>query len=438
MSATRSPIRYAHSGDLSIAFQVIGDGPLNIVVVPGFISNLDMMVDSLPFGPLLERLGSIGRCVLFDKRGTGLSDRDLGFGSLEERSDDIRAVMDEVGFESASIFGYSEGGPLSIVFAASNPERVDALSLYGSFATFSSAVRANRELMIENIRQEWGSGRGIAEFIQGVPLDNEAAVAALARYERGAASPGMAAAILQAAIRIDVSALLNGVEAKTLVLHSSHDPMVPVAEGKRLAQGIPGARFVEKDVAYHWPWDGRSIWFADEVTEFLAGERVRAPASDRFLATVVFTDIVSSTEEAARQGDDEWTRLLQRHEQAAREDIARFEGELVKTTGDGLLAVFNSPSRAVSAAHSIGLATRALGLTIRAGVHTGEIERLDGDVAGIGVHIASRVMNQARDGEVWVSRTVRDLTTGSGLEFRDEGRHVLKGVPGEWELYSSP
>jgi len=437
VSATRSPIRYARSGDLSIAFQIIGDGPLNIVVVPGFISNLDMMVDSLQFGPLLERLGSIGRCVLFDKRGTGLSDRELGFGSLEERSDDIRAVMDEVGFESASIFAYSEGGPLSVVFAASHPERVDAICLYGSFATLSSPVKANRELMIDNIRQEWGTGRGIARFIQGVPLDNEAAVASLARYERGAASPGMAAAIIEAALRIDVAELLSGVEAKTLVLHSSHDPMVPVAEGKRLAEGIQGAGFVEKDVAYHWPWDGRSIWFTEEVIEFLAGEPVRAPTSDRFLATVVFTDIVSSTEEAARLGDGDWTRLLQRLEQAAREDIARFEGDLIKTTGDGLLAVFDSPSRAVSAAHSIEHATRALGLTIRAGVHTGEIEKLDGDVGGIGVHIASRVMNHARDGEVWVSRTVRDLTTGSGLEFRDEGRHVLKGVPGEWELFSS-
>jgi pimeloyl-ACP methyl ester carboxylesterase len=438
VSITRSSIRYARSGDLSIAFQVIGGGPLNIVVVPGFISNLDVMVDSLSFGPLLERLGSIGRCVLFDKRGTGLSDRDLGFGSLEERSDDIRAVMDEVGFESASIFGYSEGGPLSVVFAASHPERVDAIALYGTFATLGSDTIASSQSLIEEIRQEWGSGRVLTRFIQDVPIENEAAVEALARYERGAASPGMAAAIIQAADGIDVAALLDGVKAKTLILHSTHDPMIPVAEGRRMAEGIPGARFVEKDVAYHWPWDGRSIWFADEVIAFLAGEQVHAPATDRFLATIVFTDIVGSTEEASRQGDADWTRLLERLEQAARGDIARFDGDLVKTTGDGLLAVFSSPSRAVSAAHAIERTTRSLGLAIRAGVHTGEVEQLDGDLGGIGVHIASRVMDQARDGEVWVSGTVRDLTTGSGLEFNEEGKHVLKGVPGEWELYSSP
>ena len=440
MSVTRSPIRYAHSGNLSIAFQVLGDGPHNIIIVPGFISNLEMIVDSLSFGPLLERLGSIGRCVVFDKRGTGLSDRDLGFGSLEERSDDIRAVMDEVGFESASIFAYSEGGPLSVVFAASHPERVDSIALYGTFASLGSKDRRDPRFvrLIEHIKQEWGTGNGIAPFIQGVPLDNQAAVETLARYERGAASPGMAVAILEAAEKIDVVGLLGGVKAKTLVFHSSDDPMVPTAEGRRLAQGIEGARFVESKADYHWPWDGRTVWFGDELIEFLSGERTHAGAGGRFLATVLFTDIVGSTEEASRQGDEDWTRLLQRHEQAARDDIARFEGDLVKTTGDGLLAVFNSPSRAVSAAHAVEHTSRALGLTIRAGVHTGEIEQLNGDLGGIGVHIASRVMDQAGDGEIWVSRTVRDLTTGSGLDFTDKGRHALKGVPGEWELYSSP
>jgi len=440
MSVARSPIRYAHSGDLSVAFQVIGDGPINLIIVPGFISNLEMIVDSLPFGPLLERLGSIGRCVVFDKRGTGLSDRELGFGSLEERSDDIRAVMDEVGFETASIFGYSEGGPLSVVFAASHPERVDSIALYGTFASLRSGdVRSNRfERLIERIRQKWGTGHGIAPFIQGVPFDNQAAVETLARYERGAASPGMAVAILEAAEKIDVVGLLGGVKAKTVVFHSSDDPMIPATEGRRLAEGIDGARFVQRDADYHWPWDGRTIWFADELIEFLSGERIHAHAGDRFLATVMFTDIVGSTEEASRQGDEEWTRLLQQHEKAAHAQIARFEGSLVKTTGDGLLAVFNSPSRAVSAAHAVEHTSRALGLAIRAGVHTGEIEQLNGDLGGIGVHIASRVMDHAGDGEIWVSRTVRDLTTGSGLEFNDEGKHVLKGVPGEWELYSSP
>lgn len=440
MALSRSPIRYAQSGELSIAYQLIGDGPVNIVIVPGFISNLDMMPDAYPYAPLLERLGSIGRCALFDKRGTGLSDRDLGFGSLEERADDIRAVMDDVGFQTASIFGYSEGGPLSIFFAAAHPERVDALALYATFASlFADGDKQDRlEEMIDFAVQNWGSGRGLTPFLQGIPFDNEAVIASLARYERGAASPGMVREIFRGVGDIDARALLGGIRTKTLVLHSTGDPTVPIEDGRRLAEGIPGATFVEHEADYHWLFDGRKLWFMDKVVDFLAGDNVQRPATNRFLATVLFTDIVGSTEEASRQGDGDWTTLLERHDQAARSDIERFGGRLIKTTGDGLLAVFDSPSRGVSAAHAIKNGVSGLGLTIRAGIHTGEIEQLDTDIGGIGVHIASRVIGHARDGEVWVSRTVRDLTTGSGLEFIDEGPHVLKGIPGEWELYSSP
>lgn len=440
MAIPRSPIRYARSGGLSIAYQVIGAGPVNVVIVPGFISNLEMMPDAYPYQLLLERLGTIGRCVLFDKRGTGLSDRDLGFGSLEERADDIRAVMDDVGFERASIFGYSEGGPLSVFFAANYPERVDALALYATFASWD--VNRDKEARLEDltdvILQNWGTGRALAPFLQGIPFDNDAVVAALARYERGAASPGPAAAIIRAATQIDATALLDGVKAKTLVLHSTGDPTVPIEDGRRLAAGISGAAFIEHEADYHWLFDGRKLWFIDKVVDFLAGDHAPPPATSRFLATVLFTDIVGSTEEASRQGDSAWARLLERHQQEARDEIGRFGGRLIKSTGDGFLAVFDSPSRAVSAAHAIKAAVGALGVTIRAGVHTGEIEQIDSDIGGIGVHIASRVIGHARDGEVWVSRTVRDLTTGSGLEYIDEGSHVLKGVPGEWELYSTP
>jgi class 3 adenylate cyclase/pimeloyl-ACP methyl ester carboxylesterase len=440
MATSRSPIRYARSGELSIAYQVIGDGPLDIVIVPGAISNLDMMPDAYPYQPLLERLGAIGRCVLFDKRGTGLSDRDLGFGSLEERADDIRAVMDDVGLETASIFGYSEGGPLSIFFAATYPERVDALALYGTFASlFGEEDKEGRLLRLTDfIHQHWGSGRGLTPFLQEVPYDNEAVVASLARYERGAASPGMAASILKAAAGIDATGLLDAVQAKTLVLHSTRDPTVPIEDGRRLAKGIPGATFVEYDADYHWPFDGRKLWFTEKVADFFAGDHAPPPVTNRFLATVLFTDIVGSTEEASRQGDGDWARLLERHDQEALTNLGRFGGRLIKKTGDGLLAVFDSPSRAVSAAHAIKDAVGSLGLDIRAGVHTGELEQVDTDIGGIGVHIASRVLGHARDGEVWVSRTVRDLTTGSGLEYVDEGPHALKGIPGEWELYSSP
>jgi class 3 adenylate cyclase/predicted esterase len=439
MTASRSPIRYARSGELSIAYQVIGDGPVNIVIVPGFISNLEMMPDAFPYVPLLERLGSIGRCVLFDKRGTGLSDRDLGFGSLEERADDIRAVMDDVGFETASIFGYSEGGPLSLFFAAAHPERVDALALYGTFASLYADDDKETRMrdLADSAMEYWGSGQGLKPFLQGIPFDNEVVMASIARYERGAASPGTAREILKGAADIDARALLEGIRTKTLVLHSTGDPTVPIEDGRRLAEGIPGATFVEYEADYHWPFDGRKLWFMDEVVNFLAGDHVPPAVDNRFLATVLFTDIVGSTEEASVQGDGEWTRLLERHDQEARAAIERFGGRLIKTTGDGLLAVFDSPSRGVSAAHAIQQGVGALGLTIRAGVHTGEIEQLDSDIGGIGVHIASRVIGHARDGEVWVSRTVRDLTTGSGLEFVDEGAHVLKGISGEWELYSS-
>jgi class 3 adenylate cyclase/pimeloyl-ACP methyl ester carboxylesterase len=440
LATSRSPIRYARSGELSIAYQVIGDGPVNIVVVPGFISNLEMMPDAHPYAPLLERLGSIGRCVLFDKRGTGLSDRDLGFGSLEERSDDIRAVMDDVGFETASIFGYSEGGPLSVFYAATYPDRVDALALYATFASLRAGT--DREAWITElsdfIRQNWGTGRGLTPFLQGIPFDNEAVVAAVARYERGAASPGMAAAILEAVMEIDARALLDGVKAKTLVLHSTGDPTVPVEDGRRLAEGIEGATFIEHEADYHWAFDGRELWFIDQVVDFIAGDHVHSPVTNRFLATVLFTDIVGSTEEASRQGDSGWARLLERHDQEARTDVDRFGGRFIKNTGDGLLAVFDSPSKAVAAAHAIREGVSAFGLTIRAGLHTGEVEQIDSDIAGIGVHIASRVVSHARAGEVWVSRTVRDLTTGSGLEYADQGPHILKGVPGQWELYSTP
>jgi class 3 adenylate cyclase len=317
---------------------------------------------------------------------------------------------------------------------------VDALALYGSFVSrFAGGDKEGRLTeMTDFIEQNWGSGRGLTPFLQGIPLDNEAVVASVARYERGAASPGLATAILKAGAEIDASALLESVKAKTLVLHSTGDPTVPVEDGKRLAEGIPGATFIEHEADYHWTFDGRKLWFIDKVVDFLAGDHVQPPVTNRFLATVLFTDIVGSTEEASRQGDSGWARLLEQHDRQARNEIDRFGGGLVKTTGDGLLAVFDSPSRAVAAAHAIREGVGAFGLTIRAGVHTGEIEQLDSDIAGIGVHIASRVVGHARDGEVWVSRTVRDLTTGSGLEYADEGPYLLKGVPGEWELYSTP
>jgi class 3 adenylate cyclase/alpha-beta hydrolase superfamily lysophospholipase len=440
----RDPVRYATSGDLRIAYQSFGDGPTQIVIVPGFISNLDQVWDTPAFGPIFERLGAVARCVVFDKRGTGLSDRDLGFGSLEERMDDIRAVVDDVGFEEAALFGFSEGGPLSILFAAAYPERATALALYGTMARVRPAPDypdgVGPELstpLLEGVESRWGSGTALRAFCQHIP-DTPAVREMFARYERGACSPRMARHILERNLEMDVRAVLPTVSTPTLVLHSSGDPLVPAAWGRYVAEHIPGARYVEHEADYHMTYDGEHSWFIDEVVTFLTGVQPAGPklATERFLATVLFTDIVDSTKQAASLGDRAWRELLDRHDTASRDQVTAFGGRVVKTTGDGVLATLDGPSRAVECAVAIRDAVDPLGLKIRAGVHTGEVERRGDDVGGIGVNIGSRVAALAGPGEVWVSRTVKDLTTGSGLEFLERGRHELKGVPEEWELFA--
>ncbi len=435
-------IGYATSGDLRIAYQLLGDGPVDLVIAPGFVSNLDLMATAPSFEPFFERLGQWARCVIFDKRGTGLSDRDLGFGSLEERSDDIRAVMDAVGMDRAALFGYSEGGPLSILFAASYPERVQALALYASFARIEEALDypvgmpANLLMMLaDQVEKEWGTGRALLPFVQHVP-DSQVARQDMARYERGACTPSMAHHILEANATIDVRPILPTISMPTLILHSEGDRLLPIALGRYLADHIPDARFVSAPVDYHWTWNARDIWFYDELESFLTGERPSLPASERFLGTVLFTDIVDSTAQAARMGDRAWRGLLDRHDALAAERVAAFGGHVIKTTGDGLLATMDGPSRAVECAIAIRDALDPLGIKVRAGIHTGEFERRGDDIGGLGVNIGSRVAALARPDEVWVSRTVKDLTSGSGLRFQDQGRHALKGVPEEWELYS--
>jgi pimeloyl-ACP methyl ester carboxylesterase/class 3 adenylate cyclase len=435
-------IGYATSGELRIAYQVFGKGPLNLVIVPGFVSNLDLMTSAPSFKPLFDRLGRFARCVAFDKRGTGLSDRDLGFGSLEERAEDIRVVMDAVGMERAALFGYSEGGPLSVVFAASFPERVQALALYGSFARLEAAPDYPDGLqpdtlppLLDYVEEHWGTGRALLPFLQHVP-DTDEARNLLARYERGACTPTMARHILEANFAIDVRPILPTLSMPALVLHSEQDPLVGVEHGRHLADDIPNARFVTSPADYHMTWDGNEAWFVDELETFLTGERRTERPSERFLGTVLFTDIVGSTEQAAKVGDRAWRGLLDRHDALAAEQVTSFGGRVVKTTGDGLLATLDGPSRAVECAVAIRDAVDALGLKVRAGVHTGEFERRGSDIGGLGVNIGSRVAALAGPSEVWVSRTVKDLTSGSGLHFQDQGRHALKGVPDEWELYS--
>ena len=439
-------IRYAESSDLRIVYQTFGAGDIDLVVVPGFISNLDLIWDIPAFAGMLRRLGRFARCVMLDKRGTGLSDRSLGFGSMEERMDDIRAVMDAVGLERAALFGYSEGGPLSLLFAATYPERATALAIYGSMARILDAPdypsgfsEEDGDEFVQRVERDWGTGDAMYDrspFIQHIP-DTDATRSLLARYERGACTPTMAANILRCNIAMDVHSALPAVSAPTLVVHSDGDPLLPVLHGRYLGNNIPGARYVETEGDFHMTWYPEDAAFLDEIEAFLTGERHAVADIDRVLATMLFTDIVSSTEQAAELGDARWRELLDRHDELAGREVERHRGIVVKSTGDGLLARFDGPARAVACAGVIRDEVAGLGLRTRAGAHTGEVELRGDDVAGIAVHIASRVADLAGPGEVLVSRTVKDLVTGSGLAFEERGEHVLKGVPDRWHLYAA-
>lgn len=436
-------VRYARASDgIDIAYTVFGEGP-DLLVAMGFVTHLDLMWE-FPWHEGIRRLADRHRVIVFDKRGTGLSDRSLGFGSLEDRSRDIEAVLDAVESEHTILYGISEGGPMSVVTTVANPDRVRALILYGSMARVLRGPENPHgfsaefiESILESIEGAWGTGQGYEHFVQHPP-DREAALRALARYERNACTPQMAREILLRNVEIDVTALLPSISVPTLVAHCTGDPAMPFALGQQLAAGIPGARFVAIDGGFHGSWrpeDQRKI--GEPVAAFLGEvEGVGVPGSgDRVLATILFTDIVDSTKHAVDAGDAAWRALLDQHDQLADHHVTRFGGRVVKSTGDGVLAVFDGPSRAVQCARDLHHAAAALGVPIRAGLHTGEVERRGEDVGGVGVHIAARVAALADAGEVLASRTVRDLTFGSDLEFASVGARVLKGVPDEWEIY---
>lgn len=433
-------VQYARAKDgIDVAYLASKEDP-DVVLVPGFVSHLDLQFDLPPISYLYRRLTDRHGVLVFDKRGTGLSDRTLGFGSLEERMEDIGAVMDAAGVEQASLVGISEGGPLATLFAATYPERVRRLVVYGSFARLTWApdhefamVPEGAQQFCEWCEEDWGSGRVLRVVINHAPPDADRI---LARFERTACTPQMTGEIMRRNFEIDIRPLLPTVSAPTRVIHVSDDPAMPVGHGRSLAAGIPGAELVEVPGDYHMHWQGAQMEaVADAMVEFLGDRHVETPR-ERILATVLFTDIVGSTERAAELGDGEWRSVLDRHDAAARHEVEQLGGRVVKTTGDGMLAVFDSPSSGVRCASALRSAVEPIGLGIRAGVHTGEIERRGDDVGGIGVHIAARVASMAGSGEVWASRTVKDLTAGSGLEFADQGRHTLKGVPEEWELFS--
>ncbi len=433
--------RYAKSGDVHVAFQVFGRGPPDVVMVPGFVSNVEMMWD-LPFmGPALRRAEKFARVISFDKRGTGLSDRSVGVPTLEERMDDVRAVMDEAQVERASLWGISEGGPMCLLFAATYPERTSSLVLQGSFARLSQTSDQPFgyppeavEPIVANFEREWGTGTVLRSFFPTSAQD-PALQELYARYERNSASPGDMVDIVSMLAKIDVRAVLPTIAVPVLILHSAGDSVVTVEHGRYLAEQISGARFIELTGDDHLPIGEDAPRYFDDIEEFLTGHRPD-PLPERVLKTVLFTDIVDSTKTAERVGDKDWRAILDRHDTIVRSEINRFRGVEVNTTGDGFLAAFDGPARAVHCAVAVRDRVGAEGLRVRSGVHTGECVERGDDLAGIAVHIAARVMAAAQPDEVLVSRTVTDLVAGSGLSFVDRGEHQLKGVPGSWALFA--
>ncbi len=439
------PTRYAKSGDTSIAYQVVGDARIDLILVLGFATHIELQWEAPPFARFFERISSFARLIVFDKRGTGLSDPVTEVPTLEERIDDVRAVMDAAGSERAAFLGISEGGPMSALFAATHPERVTALVLYGAMGRTTEApdypwatpADALRESAAEFIAPYWGQqAEGMVELFAPSLAGDPATVDFTARMERSAASPAMVQQIFEMFLDIDVRGILPTINVPTLVLHRRGDRVVNWRAGKELATRIPNARYVELPGIDHLPWAGDSETVLGEIEEFLTGVR-STPEPDRVLATVMFTDIVGSTERAAAVGDTRWRALLAAHQTAVRGELERFRGREVKTLGDGHLATFDGPARAIRCGQAITQAARSSGLEVRIGLHCGEVELMDDDVGGIAVHIAARIGALAGPGEVLVSSTVKDLVAGSGIAFADRGARSLKGVADEWHLFAA-
>jgi pimeloyl-ACP methyl ester carboxylesterase len=437
--------KYAKSGDLSIAYQVIGEGPIDLVHIPGLLSHLDLAWENPKYKRFIERLSAFARVLVYDKRGCGLSDPVSEPPSVEERTDDTRAVMDAEGVERAVVFGCSEGASLAAFFAAAHPDRVSHAILYGSFARltpdppdypWSILGTQNADEALELFREtmKMGWGEGVTLVLLAPSLLGTGEQAWWGRYERAAMSPGSVETLMLANLELDLREVLPVISVPTLVMHRDGDTL-SFGGGKYVADHIPGSRFIELHGDDHWPWVGDPDEVCDHVEEFLTGHRSER-AVDRVLATVMFTDVVGSTEKATALGDRRWRELLDAHEELTRAELERHSGREVKTTGDGFLATFDGPARGIRCARAVAERTAGIGLPIRAGLHTGECELRDSDVGGIAVHIGARVMAEAGPSEVLVSRTVKDLTVGSDIVFEGRGAHELKGVPGEWELFA--
>jgi pimeloyl-ACP methyl ester carboxylesterase len=436
-------VRYADSRGCSIAYEVFGAGPRDLVFVHGWVTNLELLWEHPRVADAMRRLGSFCRVIHFDKRGTGLSDRVPvdRLPTLEQRMDDVGAVMDAAGSRRAVLFGHSEGGPMCALYAATYPQRVEGLILYGTFAVRRrrpgypwAPTQAERRAHVRRVRREWGGVVHLSDLAPALADDAEFADW-WARYLRSSASPAAAAALTSMAGDSDVRAVLPALQVPTLLIHRAGDRRTDVGGARWMAGQIPDARLVELPGEDHLLWADPDPVF-DLVEEFVTGVPA-ASVPDRVLLTVVFTDIVEATAQAAAVGDEQWRRTLDRHDELVERLLARYRGERIKSTGDGVLVVFDGPARAVRWAQATVSAMQECGLRIRAGVHTGEVERRGDDIGGLAVHIAARVADLAGPGEVLVSRTVTDLVAGAGISFSARGTHALKGVPGRWELHAA-
>jgi pimeloyl-ACP methyl ester carboxylesterase len=442
MSAAAPPVQYARSGDVHVAYQVVGGGPVDIVFVEGAMSNRHVMWEEPGARRFYERLGSFSRLILFDKRGMGLSDR-VEAGTLEERMDDVRAVMDAVGSERAALIGESEGGPLAILFAATYPERTVALILAGAEVKeeitddwpWGETSRAEHDEYIRMLPERWAKPPASLAGFAPSRGDDSQFIDWFTRLKVQSCSPSSAAAFIEMAFGIDVRHVVPTIRVPTLILHSVEDKVCHVENARFLARNIEGARYVELPGGDHVMWCEHSDVALAEIREFLTGVR-EAPERDRVLATVLFTDLVGSTERASELGDRRWRELLETHHASVRAELARFSGREIDTAGDGFLAAFDGPARAIRCAKAVVDAVGRLGLGVRAGVHTGECEVVGDKLAGQAVHVGARVAAQAQPGEVLVSSTVRDLIAGSGIELSDRGLFTLKGVEGERRLFA--
>jgi pimeloyl-ACP methyl ester carboxylesterase len=429
---------YALSGDVNIAYQTMGDGPVDLILVPGVVSHVEFLHELPGLTAFLRRMSSFARVVTFDKRGQGLSDRMSGAPSLEQRMDDVRAIMDAVGSQRAILFGFSEGCAMSALFAATYPERVSHLVLVGGFARAADRMSEDVwQTRLDGIVRDWGTGE-MMKVVAPSQATNPGTVAQFAKFERLSSSPGAFRTILSLNRRIDVTSILPTLQVPTLVLHRQTDARVAVALGRKMAAEIPRAKYIEYPDGDHAFWAGDTEAMLGDIEEFVTGHRESSSSElERVLATVLFTDIVDSTRSAAEMGDQRWRRLLDNHDHLAQQLVEKHRGSLVKSTGDGILATFDGPGRAVRCALAFSTATQQIGLPLRAGLHTGEIELRGRDIGGIAVHAAARVMAHSASNEVLVSRVVTDLVAGAGLKFSERGSHELRGLPGRWDLFAA-